>query len=210
MQIRYFPILGFLRTFSMVFWGPHRNSLWQKKLCCNLFQVKPYFAWSIMYCHICCLRMAGSITALLCTGNGSKTSGNYNYLITTYITSIYYTYNHYNNELYCPLLTVTAGKSPRETIHYQLPSSIGNNMSVSLNGIFLFHNVCQILGARRGAYIDTKVRVWTWVVVGDGRPCTIHQTMYKNIGGSSDVQAYTIHQIMYNNIGGIVGMRNLT
>ena len=48
MQIRYFPILGFLRTFSMVFWGPHRNSLWQKKFCCNLFQVKPYFAWTNM------------------------------------------------------------------------------------------------------------------------------------------------------------------
>ena len=47
MQIRYFPILGFLRTFSMVFWGPHSNSLRQKKLCCNLFQVKPYFAWTI-------------------------------------------------------------------------------------------------------------------------------------------------------------------
>ena len=31
----------------MVFWGPHRNSLWQKKFCCNLFQVKPYFAWTI-------------------------------------------------------------------------------------------------------------------------------------------------------------------
>ena len=46
MQIRYFPILGFLRTFSMVFWRPHRNSLWQKKICCNLFQVKPYFAWT--------------------------------------------------------------------------------------------------------------------------------------------------------------------
>ena len=30
----------------MVFWGPHRNSLWQKKFCCNLFQVKPYFAWT--------------------------------------------------------------------------------------------------------------------------------------------------------------------
>ena len=30
MQIRCFPILGFLRTFSMVFWGRHRNSLWQK------------------------------------------------------------------------------------------------------------------------------------------------------------------------------------
>ena len=47
MQIRCFPILGFLRTFSMVFWGPHRNSLWQKKFCYNLFQVKPYFAWTI-------------------------------------------------------------------------------------------------------------------------------------------------------------------
>ena len=46
MQIRYFPLLGFLRTFSMVFWGPNRNTLWQKKLCCNLFQVKPYFAWT--------------------------------------------------------------------------------------------------------------------------------------------------------------------
>ena len=31
MQIRCFPILGFLRTFSMVFWGPHRNSLWQQQ-----------------------------------------------------------------------------------------------------------------------------------------------------------------------------------
>ena len=41
-----FPILGFLSTFSMVFWGPHRTSLWQKQLCCNLFQVEPYFAWS--------------------------------------------------------------------------------------------------------------------------------------------------------------------
>ena len=51
MQIRCFPILGFLRTFSMVFWGPHRNSLWQKKLCCNLFQVKPYFAWTIPQFH---------------------------------------------------------------------------------------------------------------------------------------------------------------
>ena len=30
MQIRCFPIQGFLRTFKMVFWGPHRNSLWQK------------------------------------------------------------------------------------------------------------------------------------------------------------------------------------
>ena len=47
MQIKCFPILGFLRTFSMVFWGPHRNSLWQKKLCCNLFQVKPYYAWTM-------------------------------------------------------------------------------------------------------------------------------------------------------------------
>ena len=48
MQIRCFPILGFLRTFSMVFCGPHRNSLWQKKCCYNLFQVKPYFAWTII------------------------------------------------------------------------------------------------------------------------------------------------------------------
>ena len=32
----------------MVFWGPHRNSKWQKKCCCNLFQVKPYFAWTNM------------------------------------------------------------------------------------------------------------------------------------------------------------------
>ena len=31
MQINCFPILGFLRTFSMIFWGPHRNSLWWKK-----------------------------------------------------------------------------------------------------------------------------------------------------------------------------------
>ena len=46
MQIRCFPILGFLRTFSMVFWGPHKKSLWQKKFCYNLFQVKPYFAWT--------------------------------------------------------------------------------------------------------------------------------------------------------------------
>ena len=53
MQIRYFPILGFLRTFSMVFWGPHRNSLWQKKICCNLFQVKPYFAWSTNVVPVC-------------------------------------------------------------------------------------------------------------------------------------------------------------
>ena len=115
----------------------------------------------LMYCHICCLRMAGSITALLCTGNGSKTSGNNNYLITTCITSIYFTYNHYNNELYCPLLTVTAGKSPRETIHYQLPSSLGNNMYVSLNRLYQFHNVCQILGLVRDvkAYTDTKVCV---------------------------------------------------
>ena len=30
----------------MVFWGPYRNSLWQKKLCYNLFHVKPYFAWT--------------------------------------------------------------------------------------------------------------------------------------------------------------------
>ena len=30
----------------MVFWGPHRNSLWPKKFCYNLFQVKPYFAWT--------------------------------------------------------------------------------------------------------------------------------------------------------------------
>ena len=29
-EFRCFPILGFLRTFSMMFWGPHRNSLWQK------------------------------------------------------------------------------------------------------------------------------------------------------------------------------------
>ena len=46
MQIRCFPILGFLSTFRMVFWGPYRNSLWQKKFCYNLFQVKPYFAWT--------------------------------------------------------------------------------------------------------------------------------------------------------------------
>ena len=50
MQIRCFPIMGFLRTFSMVFWGPHRNSLWQNKLCYNLFQVKPYFAWTSSVC----------------------------------------------------------------------------------------------------------------------------------------------------------------
>ena len=31
----------------MVFWGRHRKSLWQKKLCCHLSQVKPYFAWTI-------------------------------------------------------------------------------------------------------------------------------------------------------------------
>ena len=30
----------------MVFCEPHRNSLWQKKFCYNLFQVKPYFAWT--------------------------------------------------------------------------------------------------------------------------------------------------------------------
>ena len=45
----------------MVFWGPHRNSLWQKKLCCNLFQVKPYFAWTI---HTQCI--------LSCTAGGKQ------------------------------------------------------------------------------------------------------------------------------------------
>ena len=37
MHIWCFPILGFLRTFSRVFWGPHRNSLWQT----NLLQFVP-------------------------------------------------------------------------------------------------------------------------------------------------------------------------
>ena len=47
-----------------------------------------------MYSNGCCSRMAGSITALFCnhsrptcTDNGSKISGNYNSIITMFITS---------------------------------------------------------------------------------------------------------------------------
>ena len=46
MQIRCFPTLEFHRTFSMMFWRPHRKSLWPNILYFNLFQVKPYFAWT--------------------------------------------------------------------------------------------------------------------------------------------------------------------
>ena len=45
MQSMWFPVLGFLRTFSIVFWGRQGKSLWQQKNS-NLFQVKPYFAWT--------------------------------------------------------------------------------------------------------------------------------------------------------------------
>jgi len=38
MRIKIFPQLGFLRTFSMLFWTPHRNCLsWKKKLFYNYF-----------------------------------------------------------------------------------------------------------------------------------------------------------------------------
>ena len=50
-ELNIFPQLGFLRTFSMLFWTPHRNYLSWKKLFYNLFYEKRYFAWTTSVVH---------------------------------------------------------------------------------------------------------------------------------------------------------------
>ena len=84
-----------------------------------------------------------SLTALLCnhstcTDNRSKTIGNYNYLITTFITSSTLTSTKTTN---CnALFSYQVNHTPSEG-NNTLSSSLGNNLSVSQYGIFLFHNM---------------------------------------------------------------------